>query len=1308
MPVSVAAYVPRFGIALATFALLAGAAFAGETGDKIPVRAADHGDYGRIVFDWNGPVGHSVTVVGRELTVAFDKPMDGSFESVLRWLKDYVSAARLEDGGHKAVFTLNGDFTASDFESGNSLAVDLRRAPASAKADGERRVAVRAGQHGDFSRVVIDWPGLIDYKATPSERGLTLIFPQSAAFDLDAVKRDLPPFVTGIGAKPQGSGVAVTITGVDAARFRHFRSETKVVVDVLPPASAAEHALLPAEGPSSDGAPVPKPPAEPAASGSTPSGASPGGSTNAPQPAPTDAKPPVVVPQHHRAMVADLADEAIKAGDKTPVSLLPEKEIAGASPLPATNQLLTGALKPAAAMSAAAAAPLPPPTVQAALAQPAPAQPPVQQVPASPAKAAAPIAPKTSSTPPAVQPPANLAPMSQAATQTKASPAPPAQPPAASPASQAAAQALAQPAPLAPAVESKPVVVTAKAEKAALSVTFAWKDPVGAAVFRRDGVFWVVFDRKAQFDLSGLESWHKEVALTEIDVAGASALRLSGGPAMSASVRREATSVSIVLSRNPARVANAVAPARSGESGEHMLLPLADARNPVVVPDAEVGDKLIVVPVMAAGEGVTSERSYALFRLLATVSGIVIEPRADGVAVKSLPEGVEISSPDGLFLSSKNGALPAANAAAGAAPPSELPPAQTAAAPGESPAPQPPSDTAAANRSGAAAPASGDTPAASGEAVSASANKLFNFAAWIHGDARFEEVRTSLLKAVLASPAQRRNEARLELARFYFARGLYADAVGVLGMIAANDPQAAQSPAFLSLRGAASYLMDNYDQATADLGNPALSTYPDAELWRGAVAAAQAHWADAVPSFAQVGDRIQEYPIALKVKFGLLAAETAINSHEFPAAQTYLDFVAGAGPDKLGEAHVKYLLGLLATTRRETDKAAGLYDEAIANGDPAVKAKAKFAKVTMLLEAKKIPAKEAIDSLEDLRFAWRGDSMEFDVLRRLGDLYLASGEYEKGLTTLKRAVTFFPDDPRAKDAADAMNVAFAKLYVDGAADNLPPLKALGIYRDFRELTPPGAPGDAVIRNLAERMVAVDLLTDAGDLLEPLVASRLQGADKLAAGTRLAVIRLLDKKPDKALDALKASATDKIPADVAAERRRIEARAYADQDKGKEAMAALEGDSSRDADLLRSDVLWHERNWAEAAKVLGRLTETPDGKTDGEGAAPDNQTAQLIVRRAAALWLAGDEDALANLRDRFAEKLAKTPYNNDFRVIAAAQAGEVDSVEAVTARLADVDAYAAFAADLKAAPKAVNKDDAPKAAADAKEVAAKVP
>jgi tetratricopeptide (TPR) repeat protein len=356
-----------------------------------------------------------------------------------------------------------------------------------------------------------------------------------------------------------------------------------------------------------------------------------------------------------------------------------------------------------------------------------------------------------------------------------------------------------------------------------------------------------------------------------------------------------------------------------------------------------------------------------------------------------------------------------------------------------------------------------------------------------------------------------------------------------------------------------------------------------------------------------------------------------------------------------------------------------------------------------------MPAADAINTLEDLRFAWRGDSFEFDVLRRLGDLYIATGKYEKGLTTLKRAVTFFPDDPRAKDAAEAMSAAFAKLYVDGAADSLPPIKALGIYEEFRELTPPNEQGDIVIRRLAERMVAVDLLEQAGSLLEPLVTSRLTGKDKVEAGTRLAVIRLLDKQPDDALRALTESAGPDLPADVAAERKRIEARALAQKDKPKEALAALNGDTGRDADLLRADILWRTHDWAEAGKVLAKLTEQP-----GDVAAVSDENAQLLVQRAAALWLAGDGDALDSLRDRYAAAMQKTPFANDFQVIAAAPVGEVDSVEAVTARLSQVDAYAAFAADLKRSGPPEAKPDAakpgPAAAAagapPAKELAAK--
>ena len=37
---------------------------------------------------------------------------------------------------------------------------------------------------------------------------------------------------------------------------------------------------------------------------------------------------------------------------------------------------------------------------------------------------------------------------------------------------------------------------------------------------------------------------------------------------------------------------------------------------------------------------------------------------------------------------------------------------------------------------------------------------------------------------------------------------------------------------------------------------------------------------------------------------------------------------------------------------------------------------------------------------------------------------------------------------------------------------------------------------------------------------------------------------------------------------------------------------LAGDVSREADLLRADMFWREKNWSEAGKVLQRLAGQP--------------------------------------------------------------------------------------------------------------------
>ena len=91
---------------------------------------------------------------------------------------------------------------------------------------------------------------------------------------------------------------------------------------------------------------------------------------------------------------------------------------------------------------------------------------------------------------------------------------------------------------------------------------------------------------------------------------------------------------------------------------------------------------------------------------------------------------------------------------------------------------------------------------------------------------------------------------------------------------------------------------------------------------------------------------------------------------------------------------------------------------------------------------------------------------------------------------------------------------FDALFLAGKGDALPAIDALGLFYDFRELTPIGRRGDEMIRRLADRLVSVDLLDQAAELLQYQVDNRLQGAARAQVATRLAVIYLMNHKPDR--------------------------------------------------------------------------------------------------------------------------------------------------------------------------------------------------
>lgn len=1165
----------RFLAGLVLFAAFAAAPSAILAAQSVPVRAADHGSFGRIVFDWPQPVGHSLEVRGHELAVSFDRPMDASFVRVLKRLKYYVTAARLDDGARTAVFVLAGEFSADAFENGNSVAVDIRAPGAPAKAAAAESIRVRTGIHPTFSRIVFDWPRDVAYTVRETPGALTLDFAAPAEFALGSARAKLPPHVTAIEPAASQAGASVTIRSTSGARFKHFRSKTKVVVDVSVPESTA--ALRPADGP-----------APPAAPDTREKDASP--------------EPPAPAPKKRKVKVAELDSPGARDSAGAPVSLLPVKPRPAPENPPRPDRPKAGQSLDSNLSPAGRAVEVPLPKSEDATAEPE-ASAPVSLLP-DPAPEPAPAEAKPDSSAARVKPKNKNLPGNIRLAPPKTGP-------------------------------GAPLAVSAESIEGGLALTFPLTQPVPAAVFRRASNVWIVFGRETRLDLSALAEWHKEIAGEPVAVSGATALRLAAGKGLHAAVTRDGAAMTVRLTAKPAAAKSALAP--EGQANK-LFIPVKSAGPVVRLRDPAVGDVLSVVPVTEP-QGMAA-REYALFRLPATAAGVVVEPKADGIVVRADARGVAVTSPGGLMLSEANGGLPA---------------------------------TALAGEPDALPKDAVD--------VEIGAPHLFDFAGWARTGAPFEETRKYLQHAVLAAQGAARTEARLDLARFYFARGFYTDALGLLRVAATDDPRVANEPGFLALRGACHYLMEDFAAATADLNNPMLLPNPEAQLWRGAIAASQGLWPEAVRAFAQVGDRIQAYPVRIKTKFALLATETAVESNEFEAAETYLGFVEETQPDRAAAADVKYLRGKLAETRRDYETAATLYAEAAEEGDPATAAKAKFAGVAMLWNGKKIRPEEAIAALEELRFAWRGDSFEFEVLKTLGDLYLTTGDYEKGLKTLKRAVTFFPDHADATAAAETMSETFSKLYVEGEADDLSPLKALGLYNEFKELTPPGEAGEKMSRKLVERLVAVDLLDQAAAVLEPQVRTRLEGEEKAKWGARLATIRLLDKRPGKAIEALEMSAVARIPPELDAERRRLRARALSDQGKTPEALAALEGLEGRGADLLRAEILWRQQDWGGAAAVLARLTD-PLLPESGQGVTLEEPDAALVVKRAAALWMADDGDALDALRARFAPAMAATPYAADFKVIAAAPMGAIDSIQTIADRVADIDAYADFAARLK--------------------------
>jgi hypothetical protein len=321
---------------------------------------------------------------------------------------------------------------------------------------------------------------------------------------------------------------------------------------------------------------------------------------------------------------------------------------------------------------------------------------------------------------------------------------------------------------------------------------------------------------------------------------------------------------------------------------------------------------------------------------------------------------------------------------------------------------------------------------------------------------------------------------------------------------------------------------------------------------------------------------------------------------------------------------------------------------------------------------------QAAKVFDGLRFRWRGDSTELETIRVLGKLYPSQGRYREALEALRSAGLRRPDLPEAVGLQDDLGAAFRGLFLDGLADGLQPVQALALFYDFKELTPIGADGDLMVRKLVRRLVDVDLLDQAAELLQYQAENRLDGVPRAQVSTDLAVIYLMDRQPEKALQAINNSRTTVLPTAMSQERRRIEARAWAQLGRFENALEVLGKDATPEAQDVRAEITWKQKDWPAAGAVYEKAL--------GErykGAAPlSGEDEGRLLRAGVAYSLAGDDAALTRLMQRYQGFIDQARNPEALRVALTGESSGRLGVADFGRAMADTEAYAGWVAKAK--------------------------
>lgn len=759
---------------------------------------------------------------------------------------------------------------------------------------------------------------------------------------------------------------------------------------------------------------------------------------------------------------------------------------------------------------------------------------------------------------------------------------------------------------------------TALSIPSGLSFSFDLPRETEAAVFQRGNHLWVIFDEPYGFDGSALEAQAALIGrrvsrLAVIPHPDALVFRMSLRNTQFSIVEKQDLVWTINLKDTPTSPRFPLSPVRRLEAnaGQQVFIPANNIGRKLSIEDPDIGDELIVLPLLREGEGLADRFNFSSAELLTTSQGMAVVPRLDGVRVERLRGGVAVAAPGVEIL------------------------------------------TDAPDDSGYA---QGDL-------------RLVDFKRWRLGnDWEYRKYKSLAQYQMSVADPDKIQDARWRMARFYLGHRRGAEALGIMNLMLLDEPRVEEKPDFKAAHGIANYYLGRYSEALADFNIPELASEQDAELWKSVISEKLGRYADALDHYRRGKDILGTYDPKERADFQLAAIRAAIEEENPRMARDELRLLAGE-PLTPGQSIEAVFLGArLSDLQNDGDLALAQYEDLADSRNREVSARARFAAIAYKLEKGTLSTLEAIQAFERLRYAWRGAQFEMRVLLELASLYLKENNFEKGLDTYKLASETHPQMARDLRVGNRMAEIFREIFLGSYATSLSPIKGITIFWKYQELTPPGAEGDTMIRRLADRLVDLDLLSEAADLYDYQVRERLEGVPRAQIAVRLAMIHLLNDDAEKAIEIMRATREPRLPDDIALDRRAVEARALSELKRYEEAEVLISSDTTYEADLLRADIHWASRDYGAAVTALQKVLRS----VDSNSYVIEERDRFNIMRLALSMTFLEDRRGLEALRARFERGMGAGEFANSFDLLTREAPLTGREIRVIAGQIADIE------------------------------------